>query len=350
MEYQVPALVGISNEVKKAEFNDYASFEELDEVQTEDKILNDIPSSTDKPFIEANTINTSFEEIKSLHLVPVFIKDNEPVISHADFIESTFEVVSKVFHSETILSPTVRLSHPVKGRVADAKLKPANRLLEHEKTIYYDRMAFIIEIPTIHDDIDGNKLSLTVGGIKAYNLDNLYNKKGADEHFKIFIGFQNKVCTNLCVWTDGFVNDLKVKNIGQLKGCIKTLVESYNASYHMFFLNKLNNYYLSEHQFAQLIGRCRMYNYLPNDLKKELNPLLLSDTQIGTVVKDFYRDNSFCRDDSGNINLWKLYNLFTGSNKSSYIDTYLQRSVNAYSFVDTLRVALDNKTSNWFLS
>ncbi|MBA3971941.1 MAG: DUF3871 family protein, partial [Bacteroidetes bacterium] len=48
-------------------------------------------------------------------------------------------------------------------------------------------------------------------------------------------------------------------------------------------------------------------------------PLLLSDTQLGTVVKDFYRDNSFCKDADGNINLWKLYNLFTGSNKSSYI-------------------------------
>jgi hypothetical protein len=306
--------------------------------------------STDKPFIQANTIGSSLEEIKSHHVIPVFIKDNEPVISHADFIETTFDVVSSVFHSETVLSPSVRLSHPIKGRVPEAKHKPANQLLEHEKTIYYERMAFIIEIPTIQDEISGNQLSLTVGGIKAYNLDNLYNRKGADEHFKVFIGFQNKVCTNLCVWTDGYMSDLKVKNIGQLQANIKTLFENYNANFQIHFLQQLNNYFLTEQQFANLIGRCRMYNHLPNGTKNNLTPLLLSDTQLGAVVKDFYRDNSFCRDSNGNINLWKLYNLFTGSNKSSYIDTFLDRSVNAFHFVNDLRDALDKKETNWFLN
>jgi hypothetical protein len=306
--------------------------------------------STDKPFIQANTIGSSLEEVKNGHTIPVFIKDNEPVISHADFIETTFDVVSSVFDSETILSPSVRLSHPIKGRVPEAKNKPANQLLEHEKTLYYERMAFIIEIPTIQDEIGGNQLSLTVGGIKAYNLDNLYSRKGADEHFKVFIGFQNKVCTNLCVWTDGYMSDLKVKNIGQLKANIKTLVENYNANFQIHFLQKLNEYSLTEQQFANLIGRCRMYNHLPNGTKSSLTPLLLSDTQLGAVVKDFYRDNSFCRDSLGNINLWKLYNLFTGSNKSSYIDTFLDRSVNSFHFVNDLRDALDKKETNWFLN
>jgi hypothetical protein len=320
------------------------------EVDLFDEVIAEQIISTDKPFIQANTIGSSLEEIKNSHVIPVFIKDNEPVISHADFIETTFDVVSSVFHSETVLSPSVRLSHPIKGRVPEAKHKPANQLLEHEKTIYYERMAFIVEIPTIQDEISGNQLSLTVGGIKAYNLDNLYNRKGADEHFKVFIGFQNKVCTNLCVWTDGYMNDLKVKNIGQLQANIRTLFENYNANFQIHFLQQLNNYSLTEQQFANLIGRCRMYNHLPNGTKNNLTPLLLSDTQLGAVVKDFYRDNSFCRDSNGNINLWKLYNLFTGSNKSSYIDTFLDRSVNAFHFVNDLRDALDKKETNWFLN
>ena len=41
------------------------------------------------------------------------------------------------------------------------------------------------------------------GGVRAYNDTNLYSKKGA-ERFKVFIGFICKVCTNLCVSTDGF--------------------------------------------------------------------------------------------------------------------------------------------------
>ncbi len=351
MDYQTPTpqLVEINDDVNRFDhkIHDYPTIDELEEAQGASTSL---PGSTDKPFLQANTIASSLEEIKSSHLVPVFIRDNEVVISHADFIETMFDVVSNIYPSETILNPSVRLSHPIKNRTPEAKLKAANQLLEHEKTIYYERMAFIIEIPTIHDDIDGNQLSLTVGGIKAYNLDNLYSKKGSDEHFKIFIGFKNTVCTNLCVWSDGFQNDLKVKNIGQLRACITTLIESYNASYHLHFLIKLNHYHLTEQQFAHLIGKCRMFPHIPTEMKKDIAPLLLSDTQLGTVVKDFYRDNSFCKDADGNINLWKLYNLFTGSNKSSYIDTFLQRSVNTFSFVDSLRIALDNKSTNWYLN
>jgi hypothetical protein len=309
-----------------------------------------IITSTDKPFIQANTIESSLEEVKSKHVIPVFIKDNEPVISHSDFIQSTMDVASVVFRGETILSPSVRLSHPIKGRIPTAKDKPAKELLEHEKTLYYERMAFVIELPSISDDIDGNQLSLTIGGVKSYSLDNLYNKKGVDEHFKVFIGFKNSVCTNLCVWLDGFVGDLKVKNLEQLIACMRTLFENYNATTHIQAMRKLTGYSLTEQQFALLIGRSRMYNHLPNPTKSEITPLLLSDTQLGKVVQDFYRDNSFCKGGDGNINLWRLYNLFTGSNKSSYIDTFLDRSVNAFLFVDDLKDALDNKTTNWFLN
>lgn len=306
--------------------------------------------SSDKPFIQANTIASSVEEIRHKHVIPVFIKDNEPVISQSDFIESTMGIVSGIFQRETILKPSVRLSHPIKGRIPEAKDKPASALQEHEKTLYYERMAFVIEVPSIQDNIAGNSLSLTIGGVKAYNLDNLYSRKGADEHFKVFIGFQNKVCTNMCVWTDGYLSDLKVKNIAQLKSSIQTMIEGYNASQHLQELKSFTGYSLSEQQFAQLIGRCRMYNFLPANLRNDIEPLLLSDTQLGAVVKDYYRDDSFCRGEDSNINLWKLYNLFTGANKTSYIDTFVDRSVNAFQFVDQLKHGLDNRNSNWFLN
>jgi hypothetical protein len=307
-------------------------------------------ASNPKAFITANTIESSLEEIKREHVIPVFVKDNEPVISHADFIESTMDIVSDVFHGETILKPSVRLSHEIKGRIPEARNKPAKELLDHEKTIYYERCAFIIEVPSIVDDVAGNSLTLTIGGVKAYNLDNLYSKKGADEHFKVFIGFKNTVCCNMCVWSDGFVGDLKVKNQEQLRAYMRTLFVNYSATEQLQALRSLNNYALTEHQFAQLIGRCRMYGYLPPTTRKDVTPLLLGDTQLTSVVKDYYRDESFCRGEDGNINLWRLYNLFTSANKTSYIDTFADRTVNSYQFVEDLRDALDNRTSNWFLS
>ncbi|MCS6283675.1 MAG: DUF3871 family protein [Dolichospermum sp.] len=306
--------------------------------------------STDKPFIQANTISICQKELKDKHIIPVFIKDNEPVISQTDFIEITHSVVSEVYNREQILSPSVRLSHPVMGRIPDAKHKAASQLLEHEKTLYYERMAFVIELPSINSVIDGNTLSLTVGGVKAYNLDNLYNRKGSDEHFKVFIGFKNIVCTNLCVWSDGFRSDLKVKSIGELKASIRHLFESYSAQSQLQQMNQLTQYSITDQQFAQLVGKCRMYQHLPNQIKSNIPQMLLGDNQVGAICKDFYRDESFCRNEDGTISLWKLYNLFTGSNKSTYIDNFLDRSVNAYHFVEQIRFALQRKVYNWYLN
>jgi hypothetical protein len=289
-------------------------------------------------------------EVKEKYIIPVFIKDNERVISQVDFIEATSAIVSDIYHGEQILAPNIRLSHPIKGRIPEARDKAAVELLDHEKTLYYERCAFVIEIPSVYDEIDSNNLSLCVGGVKAYNLDNLYNKKGADEHFKVFIGFKNTVCTNLCIWTDGLYSDLKVKNLGQLKACINTLFENYNANFHIHQLKQLIDYNISEQQFALLVGKCRIYNYLPTSVKQSMPPLLFGDIQMAIVCKDYYRDDSACRDGTGDINLWKLYNLFTSANKSTYIDNFLDRSVNAYQFVEQIKFALQKREYNWFLN
>jgi hypothetical protein len=307
-------------------------------------------TSTSRAFIEANTIESSMDEVRNKHIIPVYAKDNERLISIAEFIDACSEIVQENFSSEIILQPNIRLSHPIKGRVPEAKDKAAIELQEWEKTLYFERAAFVIEVPSIQRTIDGNTLSLTIGGVKAYHLDRLNGKKGVDENFSFFIGYQNKVCTNLCVWTDGYSNTVGVKNLGQLKMLMNDLIVNYNASEHLFNLEKLNDYELSEHQFAQLIGRCRMYQNLPTAMKNKIAPMLYGDAQLNAVVKDYYRDNSFCRSENGNISLWRLYNLFTGVNKSSYIDSFLDRSVNAYSFVEQIKYAMDGKAHSWFLS
>jgi hypothetical protein len=305
--------------------------------------------NTQRSFIEANTIVGSLEEIKHEHIIPVFA-NNEPLISHADFIETTSSIAADLFHGERILMPDIRVSHAIKGRVPEAKNKPIEQLMEWEKTLYYERMAFIIEIPSIQSIVDGNLLSLTIGGVKAYNMDSLYSRSANDQKFKIFIGFKNTVCTNLCVWTDGYMDDVKVKNVGQLKSAIHMLLESYNHHQHLNSLSRLVDYSITEQQFAHLVGRCRMYNHLPNAVKESISPILFGDQQMNMVVKDFYKDNSFCRDVKGNINLWKLYNLFTGTNKSSYIDSFLDRSVNAFAFIEQVRENLEGSSNSWYLN
>lgn len=319
-------------------FESESPFKELDQVQ----------EPNNKHFIKANTKLVGLDELQHQHIIPVFAKDNEPTISHTDFISSVEQVISYVFGFHT--PPTVRVSHPIKGRIPEAKGKPSKELLPHEKTLYYERMMFVCEVPSVVESVNGNPLNLTVGGVKSYNQDNLYSKKGVDEHFKFFIGFKNQVCTNLCVSTDGYKGDLKVKSLQELTDNIYHTVKSYNQDKHLGMMSSLCNSSLTESQFAQLIGKTRLYNYIDKPQKQQLPKFLLNDSQVNAVARDYYSDESFCRDNVGDINLWNLYNLFTGANKSSYIDSFLDRTVNSLEFVNYLHQSLKQDEYSWFLN
>jgi hypothetical protein len=303
-----------------------------------------------KPFVEANTEEISLSFLKNKCIVPVFTKDNETTLSHQEFIDSVRNVVRSIFPNEIIEEPEIRVSHQIKGRTPDAIYVPVKDLQEHQKTTYYERMAFIIRIPSITETINGNTLALTVGGVRALNTENLYNKK-TYEKFKIFIGFQNMVCCNLCVSTDGFKEELKAMSSIDLEDKTLQLFSSYNMHRHLNAMEQLSNYSLTESQFAQLIGKGRLYNFLPKKEKLLLPELLLNDGHLTTVAKDYYQDESFCKNENGDINLWKFYNLLTGSNKTSYLDKFLDRGVNAFDFTTGVSDALDNRNSkhSWFL-
>ena len=315
----------------------------------EDRDNNVTEAKLDSPFIEANTKEVGLQEIQKEHIIPVFVKDNEPLISHDDFIDRTVGIAHHVFDGEQVTQPSIRVSHPIKGRVPEAKGKPADQLEEHEKTLYYERMAFVLQIPSIKQEINGDTLTLTVGGVKAYNLDNLNARKGSPEHFKVFIGFVNKVCTNLCIWTDGFSETIEVDNPRDLEGKIYDMVTGFSYSNQAHMLNKFQDYELSEQHFAQLLGRTRLYQYLPSQQKKDLAELKLTDTQVSTIAKEYYRSEHF-GPTAGSINLWNLFNLFTEANKSSYIDTFIDRSVNAYQFTSQIANGLEEESDFWFLN
>jgi len=308
-----------------------------------------IQETSSAHFMTANTNVISLEELKERHTIPVFAKDNESTISHQEFIETVSFVADHVFRGEVILKPAVRVSHPIKGRIPSAVGKPAKDLLEHEKTLYYQRMAFAMEVPSITDTLAGNPLNLTIGGVRAYNLENLYSRK-SEERFKLFIGFQNRVCTNLCISTDGFKSDVKVRSIAELAKVVYDLLGGFNAFKELDKYNNLPDTSINESQFAQIIGRARLYQNMPIKDRRELPSFPLLDSQVNLVVKDYYSDDSFSRDESGNINLWKLFNLFTGANKMSYIDNFLDRNVECQQFIHGIHHAIEGNGSHWFIN
>lgn len=301
------------------------------------------------PFIEANTKEVNLSHLRNECIVPVFSKDNELTISHNAFIETVSEAVTLFFSGEKIDSPDIRVSHIIKGRIPEAIHKPANQLLESDKTIYYERMMFCIEVPTIWENVNGNRLNLTIGGVRAYNHMNLYSKK-SPERFKIFIGFKNLVCTNLCVSSDGYVEQLEVTNIHDLRMRVLEMLEHYNLAKHLHLMQTLGETSMSEHHFCQILGKMRLYQALPQKIQREIPRLLITDTQINAVAKAYISDENFGSFGS-EIDMWKFYNLLTGANKSSYIDSFLDRSYNATEIAQGIRDALhgDNRYS-WFIN
>lgn len=316
------------------------------------EMIQDASKVSSKPsssFIEANTQKVTLEHLKNDCVIPVFSKDNESSISHYQFIDKAQEVVQNLFPDMEIKQPNIRVSHVIKGRIPSAVGKPAKELLPHEKTIYYERCAFLIELPSVKEIVNGNELNLSIGGVRSYNQENLYSKKSL-EKFKVFIGFKNRVCTNLCISTDGFSNDIRIGSILDMEQRMEQLFEGYDKERHIGAMKRLSSYKLSERQFAHFIGKLRMYQHLDKIEQREVFPVSINDSQINNVVKEYYVGQNFSRNLDGSINLWNLYNMFTEANKSSYIDNNLERNVNAYELVNNLGISIENRTSNWLLS
>ena len=171
------------------------------------------------------------------------------------------------------------------------------------------------------------------------------------QRFKVGIGQKVKVCTNMCLFSDGTSLDIKARNLEELEREIATLINEADISAQTRALEQFGEYHLTQKQFATLLGKSRMYNHLPTKRKKEVPELLISDSQISTVTKAYYSDNRFPQVEEGGISLWNLYNLYTGAVKSSYIDSFMDRNLIAFTFTQGLMKALDGEgVYQWFLS
>lgn len=321
----------------------------LGEYAEEAVIVEEITTTKNaKHFIEANTEEATLNHLQHECITPVFSKDNELTINHAAFIETIQDAANSFFSGETIDTPEIRVSHVIKGRIPEAVRKPANQLLESDKTIYYERATFSIDIPTIYETVEGNKLNLSIVGVRAYNQMNLYSKK-SPELFKLAIGFKNQVCCNMCIFTNGYKDELRVSNTAELYRSALELFNSYNPAKHLHLMQSLGNTSMSEHQFCQILGKMRLYQCLPNGYQKRLPRMLLTDTQINSVAKAYINDENF--GSFGNdLNMWKFYNLLTGANKSSYIDSFLDRSLNATEMAVGINSALHgDEKYQWFI-
>ena len=294
-------------------------------------------STTPSPFIEANSIPITLESLMTDCVIPNFAKDNEAVLSHSQFIGATYQAIRDYYRSEQIEEPQVRASHIIRGRIPEAINKKSSELLPHEMTQYYERMAFCINVPSIHKDVNGNRLNLSVVGVKSYGRDNLNGRLTAQK-FSLAVGFQK--------------DEIRAISPSEIYQHSLHLLDTYDMAKHIYLLKSLEDLYLSETQFALILGKMRLYNYLPAKIQREIPQMLITDSMVNNVARQYYRDPNFSVDDNGELSMWDFYNLLTGACKGSYIDTFLAREANALTTSLGIAQGLRDEDSgySWFIS
>ena len=329
----MPAVASNSNQFE------YADYEEIVEQPV---------TSSCVSFLDANTNSISMEELKTQCVVPTWA-NQELTISHQDFIDCVHDAAKTFYQGETVTAPSIRVSHIVRGRTPDALGKRASELLECEKTQFYQRLAFAFTIPTIYETIEGQKLELCIGGVRNYNDLNLYRASKGVEKFSVFVGWRVRICSNQILTGQGVKLSLEVMDLRQLYQQVMELFNGFNPAKDLHLMQQLSNSFLTETQFAQIIGRMRLYQALPQGLSRGIPRLLITDSQINNVCRGYYQNDDF-GGKGGSLSMWNFHNLLTEANKSSYIDSYLSRAVNATEVSVGLNNALHgDPTYQWFL-
>lgn len=302
-------------------------------------------------FIESNTEQITLSEIAEKCIVPTF-SDNSLTISHQEFCGSVYKAAEKVYGALTPIE--CRVSHPINGRIPTALNKKTQDLADNEKTIYYQRLAWIAKVANLTRNINGQEIHLTIGGVRAYSEDKLYNRPSALK-FKIFVGWQVRVCSNLMLQTNGFSGTIDCMTNADIHQKALELFSSFNPEKdnNLDALAELQDTRMTEEQFCHILGRLRLYQALPLAQQREIPQVILGDQAINEVTRQYVSNPNFGRKsgDDG-ISTWDFMQLLTEAAKGSYIDRWLDRNANCIEFATGIRKALRYEDSeyDWFLN
>lgn len=304
-------------------------------------------------FIEGPSNEISMEELTFKNIIPTF-SDNSLTISHQKFIETTRKAAEVIFGGGNVTTAETRCSHPIIGRIPSAQHKKASELRDDEKTIFYQRLAWIAHITPLTSSINGQQVSLTIGGTRSYAEDKLYARQNP-QHFRVFIGFRVRVCSNMMLTTDGVSDNLLCMTEADIFQKAFELFDRFNEVKEstLYNLEALHNAWLSQEQFCKIIGRLRLYQALPNTQQKQLPQILLGDSVVNAATKEYIKNPQFgIGSGDGSISCWQLMNLLNEAVKNSYSDLWIERNANCTTFATGIANALNGNDDSysWFLN
>ncbi len=316
--------------------------------------LHDTYEENHPNFIEGPSHEISMEELTYRNIIPTF-SDNSLTISHQKFIETTRKAAEVIFGQGNITTAETRCSHPIIGRIPSAQHKKVTELRDDEKTLFYQRLAWIAQICNFTSSINGQCVSLTIGGTRSYHEDKLYARQNP-QHFRIFIGFRVRVCSNMMLTCDGVSENLLCMTEADIFQHALQLFQRFNEVKEatLYNLEALNNTLLSQEQFCKIIGRLRLYQALPNNQQKQLPQILLGDSVVNAATKEYIKNPNFGIGDNsdGSISCWQLMNLLNEAVKNSYSDLWIERNANCTTFATGIANAINSTDDSygWFLN
>ena len=304
-------------------------------------------------FIEGPSSEISMLDLTTKNIIPTF-SDNSLTISHQKFIETTRKAAEVIFGNGNVTTAECRVSHPIIGRIPSAQHKKASELTDEEKTIFHQRLAWIAHITTMNTSINGQQVSLTIGGTRSYHEDKLYARQNP-QHFRIFIGFRVRVCSNMMLTCDGVSESLLCMTEADIFQHAIQLFQHFNEVKEatLYNLENLHNVWLSQEQFCKILGRLRLYQALPNAQQKQLPQILLGDSVVNAATREYINNPNFgMGDGDGSLSCWMLMNLLNEAVKSSYTDLWIDRNANCTKFAAGIANAINGEDNgyNWFLN
>ena len=312
--------------------------------------INSLDPDNHPNFIESNTQAITLEELSG-NLIPTWA-DNSLTISHTNFIKTVRAAGEQVFGNLTPVE--IRTSHPIQGRRPEAIHKKQNELTDSDKTIYYQRMAFISHVVGLSREVNGQIVNLTIGGVRNYADDQLY-RTATPQRFKIFVGWQVRVCSNLMLTCDGNSGTIECLTEADIMQKAFELFKSFdpNKENTLRLLENLETTVIPETTLMTILGRMRLYQFLPVSEQKQLPSLTIGDQAVNAMVKGYVSNPNFGKKEGEDITCWNLLQLSNEAVKSAYIDRFVDRNQNCTDFAIGIQKALngeDTEGYSWFLS
>ena len=173
--------------------------------------------------------------------------------------------------------------------------------------------------------------------------------------FKVFVGWQVRVCSNLMLTCDGYSGTIEclteadiMQKTFELFGGFEPMMDD-----TLHNLEGLRATPIPEELFCKIIGRMRLYQALPMNEQRKLPQLIVGDTAVNAMVRNYVSNLDFGITSGDDFTCWNLMQLGNEAVKQSYIDKWLERNQNCTDFAIGIQKAIngdDTEGYSWFIS